>query len=156
VTFSGLLPGQIGIDEVNFTLGASTPTGSQNVGLKIAGVPSSDAVTIAVGCRQVNSQVSIGKSALRKVSATTYTQTVKVTNKSTTDLPATGSVLLTNLTPTTTLTNGGGPTSPSSDGSPYASVSFTGSGTSQSATITLHFTDATTGNITYGVRVLSN
>ncbi|MFN7997547.1 MAG: hypothetical protein U0Q18_28270 [Bryobacteraceae bacterium] len=153
---SGLLPGQIGVDQVNFTLGAGTPSGSQNVGLKIAGVPSSNAVTIAVGCRQVNSQVSIGKSALRKITATTYTQTVKITNKTTTDLPAAGSLVLTNLTPTTTLTNGGGASCPSSDGSPFASISFTGSGTSQSATITLHFSDATTGNITYGLRVLSN
>jgi hypothetical protein len=53
------------------------------------------------------------------------------------------------------LTNGGGTSCPSSDGSPYKSFTLEGSGTAQTATFTLDFTDTTTGTITYGQRVLS-
>jgi len=62
-------------------------------------------------------------------------------------------VVLTNLSSTSQLSDGGGASCPSSDGSPYRSTSFTGAGAAQTATVTLSFTDST-GNISYGVRVL--
>jgi len=142
VTFSGLAPGAIGQDQVNFNVPASTPAGSQNLNLKI-GAATSNTVTLPIGFRQVNSQVSIAKGQLKYHQAQhIYTQAVRIQNTSGTALPAAGTAELVSLTLSSQLVNGGGATCPSSDGSPYASFTFAGTGSAQTATLLLAFTDS--------------
>jgi len=153
ISFSGLAPGALATDQINFTLPALVPTGDPNVIVTI-GSATSPPVTIPVGCKQVNSQVTVTKGKIEHASGNLYTQAVKIQNKTSTNLPTNASLVLTTLTSSAKLSNGGGATCPSSDGSPFKSFSFTGTGTSQTATVTLAFTDSTTGTIAYGVRVL--
>lgn len=154
ISFSGLAPGALATDQLNFTLPALVSTGSPNAIVTI-GSATSPPITIPVGCKQVNSQVTVTKGAIQHPSANRYTQAVKIQNKTSTSLPANASLVLTTLTSSAELTNGGGATCPSSDGSPFKSFIFTGTGTEQTATVSLAFTDSTTGTITYGVRVLA-
>ncbi len=154
VRFSGLAPGVLATDQLNFTLAPFTPVGNRSVVFQIGGLDSPP-LTIPVGCKEVNSIVTITKGQIHHISGNKYRQGVEIKNTSTTSLPETGSIILTSLTSSAKLTNGGGSTCRPSDGvSPYIDVTFTGSGTSQTATVTLDFTDATTSDITYGVRVL--
>jgi uncharacterized protein (TIGR03437 family) len=152
VTFSGLLPGAVATDEVNFTVPADVVPGPAVAVVIGIGGDVSNTVTLPVGCQQVNSQVSIKRSELHHGSGEHYAQGIRIENTSTGTLPATGSVILTSLPSTAQLMNGGGATCPSSDGSPYLSFTFTG--TPQTATFSIDFT-STTGTITYGVRVLT-
>ena len=155
IDFSGLAPAVLATDQINFTLAPNTPVGTaQSVVLK-AGSVSSSPVTIPIGCLDVTTSVSVALGPLTNPSAGKYTQKVTIQNTSGTRLQTQGSLTLTALTPSAQLTNGGGAACPSSDGSPYKSFTFTGSGTAQSATVTVNFTDTVTGNISYGQRVLA-
>jgi len=153
ISFSGLAPGVLATDQINFTLPDLVSTGNPAVVVTIGGV-SSPSVTIPVGCREVNSLVTVTKGKIEHPSGNRYTQAVEIKNKTSTSLPANASVVLTTLTSSATLINGGGTTCPSSDGSPFKSFTLTGTGTSQSGSADLAFTDSTTGTITYSVRVL--
>jgi len=152
ILFSGLAPGFLATDQINFTLAPDTPTGTRTVVVKI-GKASTNQITIPIGCLDVTGKVSVALGPLTHQSGSKYSQKVTVTNMSGTALAAKASVVLTNLSSTSQLSNGGGASCPSSDGSPYRSTSFTGAGAAQTATVTLSFTDST-GNISYGVRVL--
>ena len=152
IVFSGLAPGLLATDQVNFTLAPDTPTGTRNVTLKI-GNGSSNVVTMPIGCLDVTNSVSVSLGPLTHQSGSKYSQKVTIQNTSGTTLQTKGSVVLTALTSTSTLNNGGGTSCPSSDGSPYKSFTFTGAGSAQTASVTLSFNDAT-GSIAYGVRVL--
>ncbi|HTQ54282.1 MAG TPA: IPT/TIG domain-containing protein [Bryobacteraceae bacterium] len=154
VFFSGLAPGVLAIDQLNLTLAPNTPVGTETVLLKI-GSASTNVINIPIGCLDKTASVSVALGPLNHPSAGKYTQKVTITNTSGTTLPAKGSLVLTALTSSATLTNGGGASCPSSDGSPYKSFTFTGSGSAQTASVSLQFTDTTTGAITYGQRVLS-
>ena len=154
VFFSGLEPGAVGIDQLNLTLAPDTPVGTDNFTVK-AGTVTSNAVTIPIGCLDSTAGVSATLGPLENPSANKYTQKVTIQNTSGKRLNAKGSLVLTGLTASAQLTNGGGASCPSSDGSPYKSFAFTGAGAAQSATVTLDFTDSSTGAITYGQRVLT-
>ncbi len=151
--FSGLAPLVLATDQINLTLSPSTPVGAETVTLKI-GSAASSLITIPIGCQQIDTSVSVALGPLNNPSAGKYTQKVTITNTSGKQLPAKGSLVLTSLTSSAQLTNGGGASCPSSDGSPYRSFTFTGTGSAQTATLTLDFSDSSTGNITYGQRVL--
>lgn len=153
VLFSGLAPGVLATDQLNFTLAPNTPVGTDTVDLTI-GAYSTGLITIPVACLDITTDVSVSKGPITNPSAGKYAQKVTITNTSGKALPAKASLVLTLLTSSAALTDGGGATCPSSDGSPYRSFTFTGSGSAQTATVTLTFTDATSGNITYGERVL--
>lgn len=152
VLFSGLAPEALATDQINFTLAPNTPVGTRPVVVRI-GNASTNQVTVPIGCLDVTGSVTVDLGPLTHQSGSKYSQKITLTNISGTTFAAKGSVVLTNLTSTTQLNNGGGTACPSSDGSPYKSISFTGSGSAQTATVTLSLTDAS-GNISYGVRVL--
>lgn len=153
ILFSGLAPGVLATDQLNFILAPNTPVGTDTVDLTI-GAYSTGLITIPIACLDVTTGVSVSKGPITNPSAGKYQQKVTITNTSGKALPARASLVLTGLTSSATLTDGGGATCPSSDGSPYRSFAFTGTGSAQTATFYLTFTDTTTGNITYGERVL--
>jgi uncharacterized protein (TIGR03437 family) len=155
ILFSGLAPGVLAIDQLNLTLATNTPVGTADTVDLTIGSASTNLITIPIGCLDETANVSVALGPLGHPSSGKYTQKVSITNTSGAALPAKGSMILTGLTSTATLTNGGGTSCPSSDGSPYKSFTLEGSGTAQTATFTLDFTDTTTGTITYGQRVLS-
>jgi uncharacterized protein (TIGR03437 family) len=152
--FSGLAPGLLATDQLNFTLAPNTPVGTPTVTLKVGSL-STSLITIPIGCLDVTTSVSVSLGPLKHPSAGKYTQTVTIQNTSGQKINAKGSLILTGLTSSAQLTNGGGTLCPSSDGSPYKSIEFTGTGSAQTATTTLDFTDSSTGTIAYGQRVLS-
>jgi uncharacterized protein (TIGR03437 family) len=155
IDFSGLAPAVLAIDQINLTLAPNTPVGTaQSVVLK-AGSVSTSLITIPIGCLDVTTGVSVSLGPLTNPSSGKYTQKVTIQNTSGARMQTQGSLILTALTSSAQLTNGGGASCPSSDGSPYKSFTFTGSGTAQTATVTLNFTDTATGTITYGQRVLA-
>jgi uncharacterized protein (TIGR03437 family) len=151
--FSGMAPGALATVQLNFTLATNTPVGTETVAVTV-GTASTRLITIPIGCEDVTTGVSVSKGPLKKVSEGKYSQKVTITNTSGKQLAAKGSMVLSALTSTATLTNGGGASCPSSDGSPFKSFSFTGTGDAQTATFALDFTDTSTGTITYGQRVL--
>ncbi len=153
VLFSGLAPGALATDQLNFTLAAGTPVGTDTVALTIGGV-STGLVNIPIACLDVTAEVSVSLGTLEHTGAGTYLQKVTITNTSGKALPTNASVVLTSLTAAASLTNGGGSLCPSSDGSPYKTFAFTGTGSAQSATVSLKFSDTTSGAITYGQRIL--
>ena len=122
--------------------------------LKI-GADESQTVILPVGCQQITSSVKVTKGLVKHTTGNNYTLKITIANASTAALPAKGSLILTGLTSSATLTNGGGATCPSSDGAAYISYTFTGTGTSQTVTFTLDFTDASTSTITFTPRVLA-
>jgi len=154
VLFSGLAPEVLAIDQVNFTLAPNPPVGAAETVVLSAGTASTNQINIPIGCQDSTTGVSVTLGPLTNPSSGKYAQKVTITNTSGKRMQTKGGLVLTNLTSSATLTNGGGASCPSSDGSPYKSFTFTGSGAAQTATVTLQFTDTTTGNITYGQRVL--
>jgi uncharacterized protein (TIGR03437 family) len=154
VLFSGLVAGVLATDQINFALAPNTPVGTETVSLRV-GNSSTSQVTIPIGCLDVTTLVSVSLGPLNHPSADIYTQTVTIQNISANRINAKASLILTGLTSTAHLANGGGTLCPSSDGSPYKSVEFTGTGSAQTATTTLDFTDRSTGTITYGQRILA-
>lgn len=154
VIFSGLTPGSLAIDQLNFTLPAATPIGGQPVVMKIGNFQS-NMVMIQIGCQDQTKKVKVTKGAVRHLSGSKYAQNVKIDNISGVALPAHGSLVVTGLTNTAQLTNAGGTPCPASDGSPHLSYTFTGSGSAQTVSLVLDFTDASTGAITYTARVLA-
>jgi uncharacterized protein (TIGR03437 family) len=152
--FSGLVAGLLATDQINFTLAPNTPVGTETVTLKVGSL-STSLITIPIGCLDVTTSVSVSLGPLKHPSAGKYTQAVTIQNTSGERINAKGSLILTALTSSAQLTNGGGSLCPSSDGSPYKSIEFTGTGSAQTATTTLDFTDSSTGTITYGQRVLA-
>ena len=154
ILFSGLLPAALAIDQLNLTLAPNTPVGTQTVLLRV-GSASTNLVTVPIGCQDFTSAVSVTTGPLQNPSPGQYTQTVTIQNTSGKRIAAKASLLLTKLTSSAQLTNGGGKSCPSSDLSLYKSFTFTGSGASQTATVTLDFTDSSTGSITYGQRILA-
>lgn len=154
ILFSGLAPGELAIDQLNFALATDTTVGTDTVTLT-AGSSSSSAITIPIACLDSTAGVSVTEGPLENPSANKYTQKVTIQNTSGKRLAAKGSLILTSLTSSAQLTNGGGKSCPSSDGSPYKSFTFTGTDAAQTATVTLDFTDSSTGTITYGQRVLT-
>jgi len=154
VLFSGLAPLALATDQLNFTLATNTPVGTETVVLKI-GTATTNLINVPIGCLDSSSGVSVTLGPLNHPSSGKYTQKATITNVSGTQLQAKGSLILTGLTTTATLTNGGGTSCPSSDGSAFKSFTFTGTGSAQTASVTLDFTDTTSGSITYGTRVLT-
>jgi uncharacterized protein (TIGR03437 family) len=154
IFFSGLAPGVLATDQLNFSLATDTTVGTDTVTLT-AGSSSSSAITIPIGCLDNTAGVMVTQGPLENPSANKYTQKVTIQNTSGKRLQTKGSLVLTGLTASAQLTNGGGKSCPSSDGAPYKSFTFTGAGTAQTATVTLDFTDTSTGTIAYGQRVLT-
>lgn len=155
ILFSGLAPGALAVDQLNFTLSTSTTVGTAETVTLTAGSYASSVITIPIGCLDSTAGVTVTLGTLNHPSAHKYTQKVTIQNTSGKRLQTKGSLILTALTSSAQLTNGGGTSCPSSDGSPYKSFTFTGTGTAQTASMTLDFTDASTGSITYGQRVLT-
>jgi hypothetical protein len=152
VLLSNLAPGLLATDQVTFTLASNTPVGAaEAVMLKIGGTTSTDLITIPIGCQDQTRQVAVVLGPLHPVSGG-YTQKVTITNTSGQQLKPNGSLVLTALSGAT-LVGGGGTSCPSSDGSAFKSFKFSGTGSAQTATLTLKFA-ATSTDINYVPRIL--